>query len=210
MKNLKITGQVYNYEEFFNWTSDLVAKEQSSGINPLFDLIKYTALNFKRMERLNKTIHLNEKLMASVQEISNPQIWYVITENWCGDSAQNLPLFGKIAEHSNGKIDLRIILRDLNPEWIETYHTNGSKSIPKLVAFDYNENELFTWGPRPDEAQEILMAWKNNPNGKSWDEFELELHTWYSKNKTKSTQNEIYEKLQTVESIRINNLLIAG
>jgi hypothetical protein len=204
MKNLMIGGPVFNYHQFFNWTRVLVAQGQSSGNNTSSELIKYTALNFKRMERLNKTIKLSDKLLTSIQAISKHQIWYVITETWCGDSAQNLPVIGKLAELSNGKIDLRIILRDLNPLWIDTYHTNGSKSIPKLIAFDSHRNELFTWGPRPKEAQEILMAWKTNPNGKSWDEFELELHTWYSKNKTISTQNEIYEKIKSTEAIFTN------
>jgi hypothetical protein len=210
MKNLKIEGPVFNYQQFFNWTKELVAQEKSSGSNPSSDLIKYTALNFKRMERLNKTIQLSKNLTEHIRNIKTTQIWFVITETWCGDSAQSLPVIGKIAELSNDKIELKIILRDLNPQWIEKYHTNGSKSIPKLIAFDKNEDELFTWGPRPVEAHEILMAWKTNPNGKSWDEFELELHTWYSKNKTISTQNEIYEKIKSNETLITNTLPHSG
>ncbi|MEM9997992.1 MAG: thioredoxin family protein, partial [Bacteroidota bacterium] len=41
---------------------------------------------------------------------------------------------------------------------IERYHTNGSHSIPKLVAFDGDGTELFTWGPRPAEAQAQVRA----------------------------------------------------
>lgn len=207
MKDLKILGQVFNYHDFIIWVRELVAQNQTSGLNPTQELIKYTALNLKRMERINKTIQIQEHIQSSLNNNTSHQTWIIITEAWCGDSAQSLPVIAKIAEQSTGKIDLKIILRDWNPEWIEKYHTNGSKSIPKLIAFDQNGNELFTWGPRPMGAQEILMAWKTNPNGKSWDEFELELHSWYAKNKTTSTQNEIDEKLKTIEAA-YNNLLI--
>lgn len=210
MKNLKIEGPVFNYQQFFNWTKVLVTQNKSSSNELSSDLAHYTALNFKRMERLNKTIQLNENLTEHIRNIKTTQIWFVITETWCGDSAQSLPVIGKIAALSNDKIELKIILRDLNPKWIEKYHTNGSKSIPKLITFDKNEDELFTWGPRPVETHEILMAWKTNPNGKSWDEFELELHIWYSKNKTKSIQYEISEKIKSNETLITNTLPHSG
>jgi hypothetical protein len=80
----------------------------------------------------------------------------VITETWYGDSAQNLPIIAKAAELNN-KIDLRILLRDSNIDIIDHYLTNGqSRSIPILVAFDLDGNELFKWGPRPLTAKILV------------------------------------------------------
>ena len=73
---------------------------------------------------------------------------------------------------------------------MEQYLTNGSKSIPKLIAFNSNAKELFTWGPRPVPAQELLMNWKKNPAGRNWEAFETELHTWYARDKSKTIQEE--------------------
>jgi len=40
---------------------------------------------------------------------------------------------------------------------MDKYLTNGGRVIPKLVAFDKDMNELFQWGPRPEEVK-ILVA----------------------------------------------------
>ena len=66
----------------------------------------------------------------------------VITENWCGDSAQNLPYL-KIAS-CNPLIDFRIILRDDNLDIMDLYLTdNKSRSIPKLIAKE--NGRAFQW-----------------------------------------------------------------
>ena len=88
---------------------------------------------------------------------------------------------------------MKIILRDENPEWIEKYRTNGRKSIPKLVAFDKEGEELFSWGPRLVPAHQILLHWKENPLEVTKEDFEKELHTWYAKDKSLSLQKEFVE-----------------
>ncbi|MGE0635264.1 MAG: thioredoxin family protein [Bacteroidia bacterium] len=197
MKTIK--GNNFTYPAFLSWVEQLVAEGKSSGELQSTARIQFTSLNLHRMKRIDKTIQLNQELIALSQN-TILQKWVLITETWCGDSAQNLAVIGKIAEHSQGKIKLEIILRDQNPEWLEKYHTNGSHSIPKLIAFDKNENELFTWGPRPAPAQELLKQWKTNPQGKTWDDFEKELHTWYAKDKTQTLQYEFAALLKSYEN----------
>lgn len=190
---IQTNGLVFNYKQYMEWLNNLVLNGKTSGKNQSESLIQFTSLNLKRMERLNKTIEIDKNLIQTIISIENKQIWYVIAEVWCGDCAQNLPLIAKMAELSNGMIDLRIIQRDENPEWMDKYHTNGAKAVPKLIAFDKLGNELFTWGARPKPAQELLNNWKKNPEGKFWDDFEKELHTWYAKDKTKTQQTEFHE-----------------
>lgn len=192
---MKAQGAIFNYNQYMQWLSDMVQRGITSGNKQTPALIEFTRLNHKRMERLNKTIVLEDNLLDIMVSLEGKQIWYVLAEVWCGDCAQILPVIGKISELAQGSIDLRIIQRDENPEWMEKYHTNGSKSVPKLIAFNSFGQELFTWGPRPKEAQTLLINWKNSPNGKTWDDFELELHTWYAKDKTKSIQYELSQLL---------------
>ncbi len=204
---MQIKGTTYNYQQFMQYVQALVEEGTTSGNNKSEALVGFTALNFKRMERLNKTIEIEDQLLDKLGSLGSKQIWIVISEAWCGDSAQCLPAIAKIAEHSAGLIDLQIILRDENPEWIEKYHTNGSKSIPKLISFNTLGKELFTWGPRPETAQQLLKNWKANTEGKSWDDFEKELHTWYAKDKTLSLQKEFYEILSKInETNPVSNL----
>lgn len=194
---MQINEPVFSYIEFYEWTLQLVENKQTSGENQTEKLIDFTALNAKRMKRISKTTKLIPELENWVSELNKPQVWYLITEAWCGDSAQSLPVIGKIAS-AGDKIDLRVILRDKNPEFMEKYHTNGSQSIPKLAAFTEEGVELFTWGPRPEPAQEILRDWKENPNGRDHDAFAQELHAWYAKDKTQTIQQEFLAILKNL------------
>ncbi|WP_417885365.1 thioredoxin family protein [Zunongwangia sp.] len=195
---MQIIEPVFSYIEFYEWTLQLVENKQTSGEEQTEKLIEYTALNAKRMKRISKTAKIIPELENLVSELDKPQVWYLITEAWCGDSAQNLPVIGKIAA-AGDKIDLRVILRDKNPEFMDKYRTNGSKSIPKLVAFSEEGVELFTWGPRPEPGQEILRDWKENPNGRDHDDFAKELHGWYAKDKSHTIQHEFLNLIKGVK-----------
>jgi hypothetical protein len=130
----------------------------------------------------------------------------VITEDWCGDSAQNLPIFASLAS-LNKNIDLRIVLRDENPDIMNHYLTNGiSRSIPILVVFDKSGNELFRWGPRPEEARELVDELKSQGYEKK--EFLEKLHLWYARNRGKNTETELTDslsKLMLVEAEQLRN-----
>lgn len=180
----------YSYAAFLKLTEELLAEGKTTGNNQSEKYVFYTKLNFQRMHRWDKTFHLRAEMIAQLQQLQ-PQTWWVITESWCGDSAQNLPGIAKMAEASNGKIDLRIVLRDENPAIMDQYLTHGTRSIPKVVALDENGKELFVWGPRPAAAQVLMNEWKTNPNGKDFETFEKELHSWYTQDKGHSLQDEI-------------------
>lgn len=88
-------------------------------------------------------------------------------------------------------IQLFILLREENPELMNNYLTNGARAIPKLIAVNETlGTEAFVWGPRPALAQDMLYQWKKNPAGKSWNDFEKDLHAWYAKDKAVSIQAE--------------------
>jgi len=150
-------------------------------------LFEYTKLNIKRSERIEKTYAVSPVLNEMLMKIDKPQVWMAITEIWCGDSAQNLPYIAKMAD-VNPMISLKIVLRDQNPAIMEQYLTNGTRSIPILVSFDSDQNELFRWGPRPKEAAELVR--KAKEEGKPKDKFIEELHLWYGRNKGKAIEEE--------------------
>jgi hypothetical protein len=185
-----------NYLDFFNWTVELAANKGTSGDDQTDEHKEFTQLNYKRMEKWNKIFHVSEEVKQILNSLTIKQHWYVITETWCGDSAQNLPIIAKIAEASAGKIQLTILMRDKNPEWMNRYLTNGAKSVPKLIAFDEQENELFTWGPRPEEGMVITRHWQANKDTITKEQFHLDLHTFYAFNKGLAVQSELAELLR--------------
>src|SRR6476620_5284051 len=108
------------------------------------------------MQRLGKTVELAELVKTAAQDVKRKMIWLIITEGWCGDAAQNIPVIEKIASES-GNIETRYILRDENPELIDQFLTEGARSIPKLIAIDRNSGDVLgTWGPRPKTAQKLF------------------------------------------------------
>jgi len=125
----------------------------------------------------------------------------IITETWCGDSAQSIPILAKAAS-LNDKINLRIVLRDENLNIMDSYLTNGSRSIPKLVAFDENDNELFQWGPRPQQAQNLMLKMKND--GAPKDEMNKQLHLWYAKDRGNEIEKELIELLKNIKNTNQN------
>jgi hypothetical protein len=186
-------SNIYTYASFSDLLSVLLLEGKTTGENHSPEYLHYAKMNIQRMHRWDKTFELRPEVTRKIQTLP-AQNWWVITEGWCGDSAQNLPVLNKMAEASEGKINLRIILRDENPEIMNQYLTNGiSKSIPILAAFDLHGTPLFKWGPRPEGAQALLTAWRSNPVPMAFEDFEVEMHTWYARDKGNALQDEIMQ-----------------
>jgi hypothetical protein len=149
-------------------------------------------LNMQRSSRIERTHVVSEELESLIKNIKDKQLWMVITEGWCGDSAQTLPIIAKMAE-LNPNIDLRILLRDANPDIMDLYLTHDTKSIPILVVFDSDGNELLKWGPRTKALQDIMNQWKSEGIVKP--ELYEKLHYWYAKNKGKEIETEFIHNL---------------
>lgn len=188
-------AQSWTYLQFEQMLEELLASGKTTGSKQSEDYLFYAKLNLQRMHRWDKTFELREDVRKHMEALA-PQQWWVITEGWCGDSAQNLPAIARMAEASGGKVALRIVLRDDNPGIMNQYLTGTSRSIPILAAFDNEGKELFRWGPRPAVAQALMTAWKNNPAPASFEEFEKEMHTWYARDKGNAVQDEIMHLLQ--------------
>lgn len=182
------------YTDFIADTEDYLKNVQDIETDGTEKKLQDTiSLNLHRSKRIARTYKPDEVLIDLVKNVDTPQLWMVITEDWCGDSAQNLPYIAALAE-LNSNIDLRILLRDDNPDIMDHYLTNGiSRSIPILVAFEENGEELFRWGPRPAEAQELVDNLKSQ--GYSKNEFIEKLHLWYAKNRGKNLEKELIDSL---------------
>lgn len=157
---------------------------------------KFTELNYQRSLLTRRVYGVPDRLQAALQRIAQPQLWMVLTEPWCGDSAQCLPYIAKYAECS-ANIQLRILLRDQNLDIMDQYLTNGTRSIPLLVAFDEAGNELFRWGPRPKEAAELFK--KEKEAGLEKPQILEKLHLWYGRNRGKALEQEFLHLLEGLE-----------
>jgi hypothetical protein len=179
-----------SYDDFRILVSDLLAKGKATGENQTEAYVNYSKLGNARMKRLDKTFHLSEKGKKRMQESTKEYTWLVLTEGWCGDAAHALPILNKMAEFSEN-IDLKIVLRDENEALMNQFLTNGSKSIPKLIAIDKATHKVIdTWGPRPSIATKLVNDYKE-ANGGLDPEFKEELQVWYNKNKGENIEQDM-------------------
>ncbi len=182
------------YDEYRRLIDAFLMVGKSTAKRESESLVEYSKLNVVRMNRLDKTTEIIPELQEKISEISAPQTWLVLTEGWCGDAAQIVPVLNKIAE-LNSNIQLKFLLRDEHLELMNKYLTNGkSQSIPKLVVLDEHNNELFNWGPRPQALQELFYHMKANAMNN--DSIKEEIHKWYAKDKTISIQKDLLALLQ--------------
>lgn len=187
----------YTYEAYRKLIDDLLLEGKVTGASQSDSLIKYTELNVHRMKRHEKTTKLPDELRQIAGEVDRNVIWVAITEGWCGDAAQSLPVIAQIADLSP-KVDFRLILRDDNPEVMDAYLYNGTKSIPIVVGYDRDTHEeLFVWGPRPQPAAELMSELKKDESV-TYGQRSEQIHAWYAKDRSKKIIMEFQQILQNL------------
>lgn len=176
------------FAEYIKLIDDLLAKGKTTGPNQSAAMFNYGKLNRHRMQRLEKTVELNETVKYATKNTKRKQIWLIITEGWCGDAAQNVPVIEKIAAESVN-IETRYILRDENLELMDQFLTAGARSIPKLIAMDAETLEVLgTWGARPEAAQNLFFEMKGRGLEKPL--IMENLQRWYNEDHARSIQAE--------------------
>ena len=193
----KYVETAMTYGEYVALMDELLAKGMATGADQSEDHVNYTKLNRQRMSRIDKTVSVNNVTSDAVSAVERDQVWLILTEGWCGDGAQNLPVVEKIAAE-NSKITTKYLLRDENSELMDAFLTAGARSIPKLIALDSDNHEvLFTWGQRPEPAVE-LFARRKAEGVEKLDIIE-ELQRWYNDNAGKAVQAEFVELLSKLK-----------
>ncbi len=193
-----------DYSAYRELMATQVAEGSTSGPIQNEGLSNYTKINHSRMKRLDKKIELLPSVIERVKMVRQPQNWLVITETWCGDAAQILPVIAKLAA-LNEYISLKLIWRDENLALMDAHLTNGSRAIPKLICL----NEDFTailgeWGARPRDAQEMVMSNKavmtkikdKEKKANHYNDFQIELQKWYNENKGEAVQLEMLVEIE--------------
>lgn len=183
------------YPEYREMIDALMGQNKTTGENHSEDYLNYTKLNIQRMKRLDKTTQLNSDLIELLKKAPTMK-WVVLSEAWCGDAAQNIPVLHQMELESGGKISMHIVLRDENLDLMDKYLTNGGRSIPKVIFLDADTHqELGTWGPRPAPVQEMVEENKKNPT-MNYSQFSEVVQKWYAKDKTQTLQQEITQLLK--------------
>lgn len=182
-----------SYDEYRKLIDDLLRKGNTTGPDQSEAMVHYTELNVTRMNKWDKHFNFQDDSHKAIEGINKPETWVLITEGWCGDAAHSVPIIAKMANKSPN-VDLRLVLRDENLDLMDMYLTNGGRSIPKLVRLENNSlNEIDIWGPRPKEAQDLVMSQK--AEGKPKSETSKAVQIWYSRNRGAAIEEELVSSI---------------
>lgn len=191
-------SQSHSYVDYRNHIKDLLKEGKSTGKEQSEALTHYSELNEARMNRLEKTVKISTEIIQKLNQLNGEYIWLVISEGWCGDAAQILPVIYKMAELSE-RIDLKIVFRNENVDLMNLFLTNGTKSIPKLIILDKNTLEILgDFGPRPIGAKQLILDYKAK-HGIVDEIAKTNLQLWYLHDKGLSIQKEILDLMLKID-----------
>jgi len=177
-----------NYTEYKQLHDRILNREIA---DPLYErniYIDYVKLSKTRLERWEKRLGQMDPLAEVLPRTNRSTHWIIITEPWCGDAAHAIPFIMEMIREHPG-ITYEIQLRDSEPFLIDQYLTNGSKNIPKLIVRDLKGYDLFTWGPRPMEAQKLFETLRDQQESR--DKINIAIQKWYYADKGKAICEEI-------------------
>jgi len=187
------------YLDYRKMVDELLEAGKTTGPDQSDAMLHYTKMNVQRMKRVEKTTVLNDELLATVHQIKESYHFLVITEGWCGDAAQIVPVIHQLTLVAPDKLKLKLILRDQHLPIMDQHLTNGGRAIPVLLVLDQDNNVVLPkWGPRPAVLQQLLADWKKENTDPML--IAEKLHGWYAKDKTQSTQQELKDLLEKLMS----------
>jgi hypothetical protein len=89
---------------------------------------------------------------------TTPLRFLILTEDFCGDSAQFIPPVIRLAQELDN-VDVRLLLRDQHRELASGYvRKDGYQAIPVLIALDDDGAELGYLVERPARVNDALAA----------------------------------------------------
>ena len=187
-----ILDQTISWAEYYAIATSYVESDDRPELYRNEKMQRYTRENISRIDHILKTITIESKLYNALTAIKTDLIWLVLSEPWCGDASQVVPVLYTIASCSE-HISFRILQSDAHPEVMSAYLTDGSRSIPKLICLRADTlEELGTWGPRPANLQKIVLENKDDASLSFGAKVRM-VHDWYNEDKTASIQDEFID-----------------
>lgn len=126
-----------------------------------------------------------EWALARAAEAGGEWRMLVITEDWCGDASNTVPVMARLAEVLPN-VQIRLVKRDENLELMDAFLTNGSRSIPLALVLRPDFTLAGTWGPRPAELQAFVLAEKKAA-ARPVDDIYRDVRKWYARDRGETT-----------------------
>lgn len=134
-----------------------------------------------------RTARVAPDLLPRVAAVKGRWNLLVLSEDWCGDAVNSVPVVARLAE-SIADCEYRIVSRDANPDLMNARLTAGTRSIPVVMVLDETYQEKGWWGPRPAELQRWFVS-----EGVLMEKPDRSRHMreWYARDRGRSAQSEV-------------------
>ncbi len=170
-------------------------KERWQGALPFEDFLPTARSHTELWNEVYRRARIPDDLLQRAAALRQHWHLLVLSEDWCGDAVNTVPIVARLAELS-GTMELRILARDQNPDLMDTHLTGTSRSIPVVMALGSDFVEHGWWGPRPAELQAWFVA---VGRGMEKSERYREIRGWYARDRGVSTVREVVEMLERAE-----------
>ena len=170
------------------------------------DYESYWNQAFSWDEYLNREVQQHRDLWLGVWQRSRVPEWaaeaaagagdwklLVISEDWCGDASNTVPVLAKLAERAPN-LQMRVIKRDEHLPLMDAHLTHGSRSIPLAIVLRPDFTVAGTWGPRPSELQAFVLREKKAGERPVADIYR-DVRTWYARDRGETTIREVLRVL---------------
>lgn len=185
------TGQLNPFHQI--QVSSLIMRSRFEGAQSFSDFLEEVQENREFWHSMARRAKVDEEAVARVARLPGKWHFLVLSEDWCGDAINTVPLFDRLAQEAPN-LELRLLGRDANPDLMDTHLTNGSRSIPVVMILDEEFRELAWWGPRPRPLQEwVLSEGLELPPEERY----AEVRRWYARDAGRTTIEEIVSLMES-------------
>jgi hypothetical protein len=128
-----------------------------------------------------------DDLLARATALGGRWHLLVLSEDWCGDAVNTVPVVARLAERAPN-IDLRLLGRDANLDIMDAHLSNGARAIPIVILLDEHFVERGWWGSRPAPLQHWM---KEEGLQLPKEDRYRRVREWYARDRGRTTAEEI-------------------
>jgi hypothetical protein len=178
-------------------TEAIVMRERYRGAQEFEKMLTTVVKNADLWAAVWRRAKVSDEHLQRVARLEGAWHLLVLSEDWCGDAVNIVPVVAKLVELSPN-LDLRVLARDHNLDLMDAHLTGASRSIPVVIALDQKYRERGWWGPRPAE----LQSWVLGP-GRALEKAERyrQVRAWYARDAGRTTLDEIVATLERVATV---------
>jgi hypothetical protein len=183
-------GHAYQYR----MTETITLRERYLGAPEFDEMIATAEANAELWSAVWRRAEVPDEYVRRVAALGGAWHLLVLSEDWCGDAVNAVPVIVKLAELSPN-VDVRVLARDENPDLMDLHLTGTSRSIPVVVMLDEEFQEQGWWGPRPAE----LQRWVLGPGRALEKEARYrQVRSWYARDAGRTILEEVVATMERV------------